>query len=97
MINRFRVPPVEAQLFCGQADAAIAVLAGRPGFRTADLGRNVDDTELWSLVTRWDDIGSCRRALGGLEAKLTVVPLLSRAIDEPPGYDDPVASLRWPE
>lgn len=89
MISRFRVPGVEAELFCGAAEAAVAVLAGRPGFRTADLGRNLDDPELWSLVTRWDDVGSCRRALGGLDAKLTVVPLLSRAIDEPSGYDEP--------
>jgi hypothetical protein len=88
MINRFRVPAAEAALFRGRAEAAVAVLAGRPGFRTADLGQNLDEPELWSLVTRWDDVGSCRRALGGYDAKLTVVPLLSRALDEPPGYDD---------
>ena len=89
MISRFRVQRPDAELFHGQAEAALEVLAGRPGCRSTDLGQNVDDPELWTVVTRWDDIGSCRRALGSTEAKLTVVPLLSRALDEPSGYEEP--------
>lgn len=88
-ISRFRVDPAAADPFTRQAEAAIEVLAAAPGFRTVDFGRNLDDPELWTLVTRWDDVGSYRRALQGYQAKVTVVPLLSAAIDEPTAYDDP--------
>ncbi len=64
-------------------------LAGRDGFLSADFARNLDDGELWTLTTRWRDVGSYRRALQGYEAKLRLVPLLSRAIDEPTAYEDP--------
>jgi hypothetical protein len=36
----------------------------------------------------WENIGSYRRALSPYEVKLTAVPLLSLAIDEPSAYDD---------
>lgn len=88
-ITRFRVPPAEAATFTERATAAIEVLAASRGFRTVDFGRNIDDPELWTITTRWDDVGSYRRALQGYEAKLTVVPLLSLAIDEPSAYEDP--------
>jgi hypothetical protein len=41
------------------------------------------------LVTRWRDVGSYRRALQGDESKMTLVPLLSEALDEPSAYQDP--------
>ena len=89
MLSRFEVPAAEAARFVGQARAAIAVLQTRPGFASADLGCNVDDPDLWTLTTRWVDIGSYRRALQGYESKTVVAPLLSLAIDEPSAYVDP--------
>jgi hypothetical protein len=67
----------------------VAVLSERAGFVSADLGRNLDDPGLWTVTTRWRDVGSYRRALQGYESKVVVVPLLSLAIDEPSAYDDP--------
>jgi hypothetical protein len=87
-ITRFRVPEPEVAAFVAGAREALAVLADRPGFRSADLGRNLDDDTLFTLTTRWQDVGSYRRALQGFEAKMTVVPLLSRALDEPSAYED---------
>ncbi|WP_114560568.1 antibiotic biosynthesis monooxygenase family protein [Desertihabitans aurantiacus] len=89
VLTRFRVPAEGAAEFVAQAEAAVAVLSARPGFLGVDLGRNLDDPDLWTITTRWADVGSYRRALHGLEAKMVVVPLLSRAVDEPTAYDDP--------
>ncbi len=92
-ISRFRVDEPQTAGFRGQAEAAIAVLATRDGFLSADLGRNVDEPSLWTLATRWADVGSYRRALGGYESKVTVVPLLSLAIDEPSAYETDDSSI----
>lgn len=83
VVNRFRGDDgLRADL-----ETALAALAARPGFLDSSLGRNVDDPELWVLVTRWQDVGSYRRALSAYEVKLSAVPVLSRAIDEPSGYE----------
>lgn len=87
-LSRFRVPTAQAADFTARASAAVEVLSGSRGLRTVDFGRNLDDPELWTITTRWDDVGSYRRALQSYQAKLTVVPLLSLAIDEPSAYDD---------
>jgi quinol monooxygenase YgiN len=87
VITRFRV--VEPDGFVGRIHAALAVLRARTGFLTADLERNLDEPELWVLVTRWENVGSYRRALQGYESKMVVVPLLSEALDEPSAYEDP--------
>lgn len=88
VLLRFRVDPAATTAFLEQGQAAAAVLAEQSGFLTADLGRNLDEPTWWTLTTRWRDVGSYRRALSGYEAKVTVVPLLSQAIDEPSAYED---------
>ena len=65
------------------------MLSARTGFLAADLERNLDEPDLWVLVTRWQNVGSYRRALQGYESKVVVVPLLSEAVDEPSAYEDP--------
>ena len=87
VITRYRVQDVEG--FRDRVDAALAVFQAKPGFLAADLERNLDDEDLWVLVTRWRDVGSYRRALQGYESKMVVVPLLSEALDEPSAYEDP--------
>jgi hypothetical protein len=89
VVNRFRVPdgtPEAAQL---RADltAAHEVLAAQRGYVEGHLGRNVDDPDLWVLATRWDHVGAYRRALSTYDAKLTAVPVLGRALDEPSAYE----------
>ncbi len=95
-MNRFRVPEDETAEFRPALEAALQVLSGRKGYAGGNLGRNVDDPTLWTMVTQWDDVGSYRRALSSYEVKLGAVPLLSRAIDEPSAYEPVVGELnRW--
>ncbi|MCT1459284.1 antibiotic biosynthesis monooxygenase [Aestuariimicrobium sp. p3-SID1156] len=89
VVNRFRVPESERPVFEGRAQAAVELFRTKPGLQSADLVQNLDDPELWAIVTHWDQVGSYRRALGGFESKMTIVPLLSLAIDEPSAYADP--------
>ena len=87
VLTRYRVADDEASSFAAQADAALAALSTRTGFVDGQVARNVDDPQLWTLTTRWDGVGSYRRALSAFEVKTTAVPLLSRAIDEPSAYE----------
>ncbi len=88
VLNRFRVPEAQTLGFVAQADDAIRLLRERPGCVSVDFGRNLDQPELWTITSRWQNVGSYRRALQGDESKMVVVPLLSLAVDEPSAYDD---------
>ena len=88
VVNRFRVPEQDEPGFRGDLEAALAVLAQQKGYAEGRLGRNVDDPTLWTMVTRWRDVGSYRRALSAYEVKLGAVPLLSRAVDEPSAFEE---------
>ena len=87
VVNRFRVSEDEVDDFRADLEAALALLAAQRGYDDGRLGRNVDDPTLWTMVTRWQDVGSYRRALSSYDVKLGAVPLLSRAIDEPSAYE----------
>lgn len=89
VVNRFQVPAEKSLEFEAQANAAVEVLGAKPGNSSIELVRNVDEQELWAIVSHWQDVGSYRRALGGWDSKMTVVPLLSMAIDEPSAYTLP--------
>nr|NLI50721.1 antibiotic biosynthesis monooxygenase [Propionibacterium sp.] len=88
-VTRFRIPPVEQASFLEGARAASDFYATRPGCEAVELLHNLDDPELWVLVSRWADVGSYRRAYNGYEAKMILTPLLLRAIDEPGAYGRP--------
>jgi hypothetical protein len=82
VVNRFRGADLREGL-----ERALAALAQRPGYLGGTIGRNVDEPTLWLLTTRWENVGSYRRALSSYDVKLTAVPLLSQAIDEPSAYE----------
>lgn len=86
-VSRFRVAEVGS--FVPRARAAASFFAGRPGCRSADLVQNLDEPELWAIVSQWENVGSYRRAFNGYDAKLVLVPLLSESIDEPGAYAHP--------
>ena len=89
MVNRFRVEedaPAEAT-FRSDVFAALGALAERPGYVDGVVGRNLDEPGLWLLTTTWANVGSYRRALSAYDVKVTAVPLLSRAVDEPSAYE----------
>ncbi|MEL4358509.1 MULTISPECIES: antibiotic biosynthesis monooxygenase family protein [unclassified Luteococcus] len=89
VINRFRVPPAQQPAFRAQAQAAVELFGTKPGLQSIDLVQNLDEPQLWALVTRWEHVGAYRRALGGFESKMTIVPLLSLSLDEPSAFDLP--------
>ncbi len=95
VVNRFRVPaqdsegrPLDEEAFAAEVAAARDALAARPGYVEGVIARNVDEPDLWLLTTRWADVGSYRRALSAYDVKVSAVPLLSRAVDEPSAYEE---------
>jgi quinol monooxygenase YgiN len=87
VVNRFRVPDPEAYPLRAQLEEAHALLATKPGYVDGTLGRNLDEPDLWVLTTRWESVGAYRRALSSYDVKLSAVPTLSRALDEPSAYE----------
>ena len=87
VVNRFRVDATQAGQFRADVAVALRALAVRPGYVAGQVGRNVDDPDLWVLSTTWVNVGSYRRALSSYDVKVSAVPLLSRAVDEPSAYE----------
>ena len=85
--SRFRVAPDAEASFLPRAEAAVAFFLTRKGVRSAELVRNLDEPDLWAIVTSWDDVGSYRRSFNGYDAKMILTTLLGEAIDEPSAYD----------
>ena len=89
VVTRLRAPSdpaAEEQLRAGLLQA-LGVLAAKPGYVGGEVGRNVDEPTLWVLSTRWENVGSYRRALGSYEGKMHVQPLMVHALDEPSAYE----------
>lgn len=87
VVNRFRVPLPEGEALRADLETAHHALAACAGYTGGEIGRNVDDPELWVLTTRWANVGSYRRALSTYDVKLHAVAILSRALDEPSAYE----------
>jgi hypothetical protein len=87
VVNRFRVPIADAEVFRADLACAHSLLSEREGYVEGTVGRNMDDPELWVLTTRWVNVGAYRRALSAYDVKLHAVPVLGRAIDEPSAYE----------
>jgi quinol monooxygenase YgiN len=88
VVTRYRVAENEATAFRERARTALLALTQRPGCLSAHLSRAVDDPTLWTLTTTWTSVGDYRRALSAYEVKVSAVPLLSLAIDEPTAFED---------
>ncbi len=87
VVNRFQVTGPVAE-FTDRAQAALTVLAARPGYLRGSLNRAYDEPALWTLVTEWESVGAYRRALGNFDVKVTATPLLAQSIDEPSAYEE---------
>lgn len=87
VVSRFRVERDGQAEFQVAAHAALGALAARPGYVDGLVARNLDEPDLWLLSTTWADVGSYRRALSSYDVKVTAVPLLSLAVDEPSAYE----------
>ena len=87
VISRFRYDVDATEQARSELASCLEELGRRPGFVTGAVGRAVDDPSLWVLQTRWENVGSYRRALSSYDVKAAAVPLLSQALDEPSAYE----------
>jgi heme-degrading monooxygenase HmoA len=86
-VARFEVPLASANGFRAELEGVRDVLAESAGFLGGEVGQNLDEPTLWVLTTRWENVGSYRRALSSTRAKLEAIPVLARAIDEAGAYE----------
>jgi quinol monooxygenase YgiN len=86
VLTRLRVREEDAEELATQCAALLEALATRPGFLDAELGRAADDPALWALLTRWEGVGTYRRALSAAEVKIAGAPVWLHAVDEPGVY-----------
>jgi heme-degrading monooxygenase HmoA len=85
-VTRLRAHGSDGAALADAVAALLGALSSRPGYRDGELGRSADDPDLWALVTRWDGVGSYRRALSAAEVKITGAPVWVHALDEPGVY-----------
>jgi hypothetical protein len=86
-IARFQVSLAHSANFRTELEAARDALAECVGYIDGSIGQNLDEPSLWVLMTRWENVGSYRRALSAMRSKLEAIPVLARAIDEPGAYE----------
>ena len=86
-VARFEGPLASANGFRAELEGVRDVLAEAVGFLGGEVGQNLDEPTLWVLTTRWENVGSYRRALSSTRAKLEAIPVLARAIDEAGAYE----------
>ena len=86
-VARFEIPLGSASNFRAELEGVREVLAEAAGYLGGDVGQNLDEPTLWVLTTRWENVGSYRRALSSTRAKLEAIPVLARAIDEAGAYE----------
>ena len=86
-VARFEVPLASATDFRAELEGVRDVLADAAGFIGGEVGQYLDEPTLWVLTTRWENVGSYRRALSSTRAKLEAIPVLARAIDEPGAFE----------
>jgi heme-degrading monooxygenase HmoA len=85
-VTRLRAAEDQAPVLADAVRDLLVALRARPGFRDGEFGRSADDPSLWALVTRWDGVGSYRRALSAAEVKIAGAPVWVHALDEPGAY-----------
>jgi len=70
-----------------EAKQAMTVLQARSGFVSGSVFHNADTPQRYLVKTDWLDVGSYRRALGSMEAKIGVWPFLANVRDEPTAFE----------
>jgi hypothetical protein len=85
-VTRLRAPENGAPDLATAVGELLAALSARPGFVDGEFARSTEDGGLWALLTRWDGVGSYRRALSAAEVKIAGAPVWVHALDEPGVY-----------
>lgn len=87
MVTRHIVPVEQQADWLQSAESAVAALAIQPGFVSAEIASATDRADLLLITTRWSGVGDYRRALSSYDVKITALPLLYGAVDEPSGFE----------
>jgi len=92
VVSRFQVEDSpQGEGIRDELSRAHDLLAACPGYVEGTVGRSLDDQSIWLLMTRWENVGSYRRALSSYEVKVQAVGVLARAIDEPSAFEEVAA------
>jgi hypothetical protein len=91
-VSRFRYDdtPVPGELGAtpyADLERCLEVLSRCPGYVRGAVGRAIDDPPLWVLQSTWESVGAYRRALSSYDAKLALLPLAARTLDEPSAFE----------
>ncbi|GLW08643.1 hypothetical protein Misp01_37730 [Microtetraspora sp. NBRC 13810] len=84
-IIRYSVPEGRTGEFLAEASAILDTLAAQPGYLRGQVGRSVDEPELWALVSEWEGAGFYRRALSA--ARMVMYPLMTLMVNEPSAFE----------
>lgn len=87
VVTRFDVPEDEAAEFVERAGRVVMACSRQRGYRSARLGRAVDEPGTWALVTEWDGAGAWRRALSAFDVRVELAPLAARARDDAGAFE----------
>lgn len=86
-VSTFTVPAADAPGFRDRAEVALAALSVRPGFQRGRVAVAPDEPTTWLLLTEWDNVGSYRRGLGGVEVRIAMAALYAEAVDAPSAFE----------
>jgi hypothetical protein len=78
---------VDAAKWKLEVKQAMTVLQARSGFVSGGVFHNADTPQRYLVKSDWLDVGSYRRALGSMEAKIGVWPFLANMRDEPTAFE----------
>jgi len=78
---------VDAAKWKLEVKQAMTVLQARSGFVSGSVFHNADTPQRYLVKSDWLDVGSYRRALGSMEAKIGVWPFLANMRDEPTAFE----------
>jgi len=86
VVMRFRDASESGELLDRLRDA-LGLLSEQGGLRQAHIARSTDEADLLVVTLEWESVGAYRHALSNFDVKVSVVPLLSAAIDEPTAFE----------
>lgn len=79
--------PADTEQFIAQGELALGALSRCAGFVGGEIARSTDAPQTWVLCTRWENVGSYRRALSSYDVKLYATPFMYLARDENTGFE----------
>jgi quinol monooxygenase YgiN len=82
---RYSVPDSKTEEFTAQARDILDLLSAQPGYVRGQLGRSVDEPDLWVLASEWEGAGFYRRALSA--ARMALYPLMTLMVNEPSAFE----------